>query len=148
MTKNRLFLAIMVMVATFFAISASTKEIVVHSSGGNQAHDQLYIEHPQVTFDEELCELSVYFGSTSTIDLECVDATGTPEATNDVLLGEGFIVENGATFAIKTPGKVTIDGCVFQSGAKVKIEAGNVEFVGKFTAELGSKVEFTQFGDD
>ena len=78
MTKNRLFLAIMVMVATFFAISASTKEIVVHSSGGNQAHDQLYIEHPQVTFDEELCELSVYFGSTSTIDLECVDATGTP----------------------------------------------------------------------
>ncbi|MBR5639100.1 MAG: hypothetical protein IKW83_04980 [Muribaculaceae bacterium] len=59
-----------------------------------------------------------------------------------------FIVENGATFAIKTPGKVTIDGCVFQGGAKVKIEAGNVEFVGKFTAELGSKVEFTQYVDE
>jgi hypothetical protein len=36
---------------------------------------------------------------------------------------------------------------VFQSGAKVKIEAGNVEFIGKFTAELGSKVELTQFID-
>lgn len=70
------------------------------------------------------------------------------EASEDVLLGEGFIVENGATFAIKTPGKVTIDGCVFQSGANVKIEAGNVEFVGKITAELGSKVEFTQYVDE
>ncbi len=70
------------------------------------------------------------------------------EATDDVHLGEGFIVENGATFAIKTPGKVTIDGCVFQSGAKVKIEAGNVEVIGKFTAERGSKVEFTQYVDE
>ena len=67
------------------------------------------------------------------------------EATDDVFLGEGFIVENGATFALKTPGKVTIDGCVFQSGAKVKIESGNVELVGKFTAEKGSMVEFSQF---
>jgi len=70
------------------------------------------------------------------------------DATDNVLLGEGFIVENGATFAVKTPGKVTIDGCVFQSGAKVKIESGNVEVIGKFTAELGSKVEFTQYVDE
>lgn len=69
------------------------------------------------------------------------------EATDDVHLAEGFIVENGATFAIKTPGKVTIDGCVFQSGAKVKIEAGNIEIVKNCTAERGSKVEFTQFID-
>ena len=49
---------------------------------------------------------------------------------------------------VKTPGKVAIDGCLFQGGANVKIEAGKVEFVGKFTAELGSKVEFTQFTDE
>ena len=67
------------------------------------------------------------------------------DATDDVHLGEGFIVENGATFAIKTPGKVTIDGCVFQGGANVKIEAGMVEIVKSFTAELGSKVEITQY---
>lgn len=65
------------------------------------------------------------------------------EATDDVHLGEGFIVENGATFAIKTPGKATIDGCVFQSGAKVKIEAGKVEIVKSFTAERGSKVDIS-----
>ena len=51
------------------------------------------------------------------------------------------------TFAIKTPGKVAIDGCVFQCGAKVKIEAGSVEVGGKLTSELGSKVEMTQFVD-
>lgn len=65
--------------------------------------------------------------------------------SDDILLSEGFIVENGATFAVKTPGKVTIDGCVFQCGAKVKIEAGNVNIVKSFTAEQGSKVELTQF---
>ena len=70
------------------------------------------------------------------------------EATDEVMLNEGFIVEGGATFNVKTPGKVTIDGCVFQSGAKVKIEAGNVEFVSKFTAERGAKVEFTEYVDE
>lgn len=69
------------------------------------------------------------------------------DATDDVHLGEGFIVENGATFAIKTPGKVTIDGCVFQSGAIVKIESGNVEIAKSFTAERGSKVEIIKFVD-
>ena len=69
------------------------------------------------------------------------------EATDNVYLGEGFFVENRATFSIKTPGKVIMDGCVFQSGSKVNIEAGNIEFVGKFTAEFGSKVEFKHYVD-
>ena len=41
--------------------------------------------------------------------------------------------------------KVTVDGCVFQSGAKVKIEAGKVEIVKSFTAERGSKVYISHF---
>ena len=69
------------------------------------------------------------------------------EATDEVKLGEGFIVENGATFNIKTPGKVIIDGCVFQSGANVKIEAGSVEIVKSFTAERGSRVVFKHYVD-
>lgn len=40
------------------------------------------------------------------------------------------------------------DVVIHQSGAKVKIESGNVEVIGKFTAELGSKVEFTQSVDE
>ena len=69
------------------------------------------------------------------------------EATGDVHLGEGFIVEGGATLVLQTPGKVTIDGCAFQSGAKVKIEAGKVEILKNFTSERGSKVEITKFID-
>ena len=76
-----------------------------------------------------------------------IEANRAQIATDDVHLGEGFIVENGATFAIKTPGKVTIDGCVFQSGAKVMIEAGKKEVVKCFTAERGSQVEFVQYVD-
>lgn len=70
------------------------------------------------------------------------------EATDDVHLGDGFIVENGATFAVKTPGKVTIDGCVFKNGARVIIKSRNVELVSKFTAEHGAKVEFAKYVED
>ena len=38
-----------------------------------------------------------------------------------------FIVENGATFAITTPGKVTIDGCAFQSGTTVTTDSENAD---------------------
>lgn len=60
-----------------FVVSANDTEVVMHNPmGGN--HNQIYIEPPYVTYDDELNELTVYFGSTSTIDLECVDATGIP----------------------------------------------------------------------
>lgn len=43
--------------------------------------------------------------------------------------------------------KVTIDGCVFQSGAKVKIEAGKVEILKSFKAKIGATVEISHFVD-
>ena len=36
----------------------------------------------------------------------------------------------------------------FYKDARVKIEAGNVEIAGKFTAVKGSKVEFNQYVDE
>lgn len=114
MRKNTLY--ILSLLVSFCFINGLANDVVIHSSTGN-GHEQIYLDPPYVTYDEELNEL----------------------------LGEGFIVENGATFAIKTPGKVTIDGCVFQSGAKVKIEAGNVEIAKSFIAERGSKVELTKY---
>ena len=129
-----------------FALFANDKEVVMHNPSGSH-YELVDLDPPVVTYDDELNELTVYFGSSSTIDLECDDGTGTPEATDDVCLGDGFVVESGATFAIKTPGKVTIDGCVFQSGARVKIEAGKVEIVKNFTAELGSAVEINKYTD-
>ncbi len=51
---------------------------VVMQDPKNPGLYQLYIEHPQVTYDDELNELYVYFGTSSTIDIEYLDPTGTP----------------------------------------------------------------------
>ena len=57
---------------------ANHNVIVVHTSGGNHGFDQISIEPPHVTYDDDLNELYVYFGSTGTIDLEYLDPTGMP----------------------------------------------------------------------
>lgn len=67
------------------------------------------------------------------------------DATNDVSINNGLIVESGATFNIKTPGRVTIAGGILKAGAKVKIEAGKIEIVKSFTAENGAKVEINNY---
>ena len=72
------FILIIAMTLTICGSAYAHRDVVLTHSNSNSGFNQIYIEHPRVTFDEELCELSVYFGSTSTIDLECVDATGTP----------------------------------------------------------------------
>ncbi|MBQ3325361.1 MAG: hypothetical protein IJG81_11055 [Muribaculaceae bacterium] len=60
-----------------FAINANDKEVVMHNPSGNN-HDQIYLDPPYVTYDDNLNELYVYFGTSSTIDIECLDPTGTP----------------------------------------------------------------------
>ncbi len=63
---------------TTFANSRNDRDVVLHHSGGENGHELVYIDPPRVTYDEELNELYVYFGTTGTIDLECDDGTGTP----------------------------------------------------------------------
>lgn len=60
-----------------FCILAEPDQVVVHSSHGN-GYELVNLDPPQVTYDEELNELYVYFGSSGTINLECDDGTGTP----------------------------------------------------------------------
>ena len=57
---------------------ANEREIVLGQGNYGNGHDQIYLDPPYVTYDEELNELYVYFGSTGTIDLECDDGTGAP----------------------------------------------------------------------
>lgn len=54
-----------------------SNDIVIHNSNPN-SHELVYLDPPQVTYDEGLNELTVYFGSSGTIDLECDDGNGTP----------------------------------------------------------------------
>ena len=69
------------LVAVFISIcdfsTAFGNDVVIHTNKGN-GNDQIYIEPPYVTYDDDLNELYVYFGSTSTITLEYLDPIGTP----------------------------------------------------------------------
>ena len=78
MRKKILFLIILVSMTTVLNVTATPNEIVVHTGGGNHGFDQISVDPPYVTYDDDLNELYVYFGSTSTIDLEYLDPTGMP----------------------------------------------------------------------
>ena len=58
--------------------SANEREIVLGQGPLSAGHDQISVDPPYVTYDDDLNELYVYFGSTSTIDLEYLDPTGMP----------------------------------------------------------------------
>jgi hypothetical protein len=72
-------LKIYLLLLLFSALSqlSYSNDIVIHNSNNN-GHDQIHVDPPQVTYDDELNELTVYFGSTGTITLEYLDAGGTP----------------------------------------------------------------------
>lgn len=74
MRKNTLY--ILSLLVSFCFINGLANDVVIHSSTGNGL-DQIYLDPPYVTYDDDLNELYVYFGSTSTIDIEGYDALGT-----------------------------------------------------------------------
>lgn len=63
---------------TTFANGRNEHEVVLHHGSSNHGNEQVYIEPPYVTYDDNLNELYVYFGTTGTIDLEYVDTLVTP----------------------------------------------------------------------
>ena len=71
--KNSFFLTYLWIVVTSLNLFATPNEIVVHTGGVGNGHNQIYVDPPRVTYDEELNELTVYFGSTGTVDIEYVD---------------------------------------------------------------------------
>ena len=78
MKKN--FTALAIVLLFVLSIFANEREIVLgHTNLGN-GHNQIYVDPPRVTYDEELNELTVYFGSTGTVDIEYVDTAACSRA--------------------------------------------------------------------
>lgn len=74
---RKIFILLFVFLAfATFADNRNDREVVLHHDGGGNGHELVSLDPPQVTYDEELNELYVYFGSSGTINLECVDAIG------------------------------------------------------------------------
>ena len=88
-----------------FANGRNEHEVVLHNVGNNQGHDQIYVEPPSVTYDDELNELTVYFGTAGSIDLMYLDLSGTPEY---YIYGENHYGGYTATYSSLPAGYYTI----------------------------------------
>ena len=85
--------------------SSNSREIDVHPTKSNQGHDQIHVDPPQVTYDDELNELTVYFGTAGSIDLMYLDLSGTPEY---YIYGENHYGGYTATYSSLPAGYYTI----------------------------------------
>ena len=103
MKKN--FTALAIVLLFVLSIFANEREIVLgHTNLGN-GHNQIYVDPPRVTYDEELNELTVYFGSTGTVDIEYVDTLGTPYC---YVQGESHSSNSSTTYTGLPAGYYTI----------------------------------------
>lgn len=83
----------------------SSHEVIMHDPKSNQGLNQVHVDPPQVTYDDELNQLTVYFGSTGNITLEYLDDTGTPYY---YVYGESHVGYTIATYSSLPAGYYTI----------------------------------------
>ena len=88
-----------------FANGRNDNDVVLHHGGSGNGNDQIYIEPPYVTYDGDLNELYVYFGTTGTIDLEYDDGTGAPYY---LVYGESHVGYTSTTYYNLPAGYYTI----------------------------------------
>lgn len=79
--------------------------IVIHSSGSGTGLNQIHVDPPQVTYDDDLKQLTVYFGTAGSIDLMYLDLSGTPEY---YIYGENHYGGYTATYSSLPAGYYTI----------------------------------------
>ena len=77
MNKKR-FLFALIMMTLSSNVVLNAYEVATHTSVGGNGNNQVVVVPPQVTYDDGLNELTVFFGTTSTIDIEYIDPSGTP----------------------------------------------------------------------
>ena len=71
--------------------------------------------------------------------------TLTFESNGDVWIGDGLVIQYGATLVIKNTGKAILSGGVVEGGGTLQIEAGEeIEMLPGFEVKTGANVEFKQ----
>ena len=95
---------IFILLTLSLPIFANDNEVIMHNPGNN-GHNQIYVEPPSVTYDDDLNQLYVYFGSTGTIDIEYLDSTGAPYY---LVYGESHAGYTSATYNSLPAGYYTI----------------------------------------
>lgn len=93
---------------------------------------------------------SVYMGNNVSENCESGDvviASGIDvvlDASENVVLGPGFIINPNASLTIKSQGKVTLSGCTVKTGATLKIEAAEIEVSTDFSLQQNANFEFSK----
>lgn len=75
------------------------------------------------------------------------NADWTIEASEDVILGSGLILNPGASLTIKTKGNITISGCNIKAGASLILEGKGIDIGTGFNAEANSIFKFNILKD-
>ena len=76
--QRRTISTLIILLCSCTSMLVSSHEVIMHDPKSNQGLNQVHVDPPQVTYDDELNQLTVYFGSTGNITLEYLDDTGTP----------------------------------------------------------------------
>ncbi len=71
--QRRTISTLIILLCSCTSMLVSSHEVIMHDPKSNQGHDQIHVDPPQVTYDDELNQLTVYFGSTGNITLEYLD---------------------------------------------------------------------------
>ena len=93
---------------------------------------------------------TVYMGNNVNVNCEPGDvviASGIDivlDASEEVVLGPGFIINSNASLTIKSQGKVTLSGCTVKTGATLKIEAAEIEVSTDFSLQQNANFEFSK----
>ena len=74
-------------------------------------------------------------------------ANATIEASGDILITSGFIVQSGAIVNLKAKGTVTISGGTIKAGGTLNIEASEIETSASFIAEGGATLNFVEISE-
>lgn len=74
-------------------------------------------------------------------------ANVTIEASGDILITSGFIVQSGAIVNLKAKGTVTISGGTIKAGGTLSIEASEIETSASFISEGGATLNFVEISE-
>lgn len=74
-------------------------------------------------------------------------ANVTIEASGDILITSGFIVQSGAIVNLKAKGTVTISGGTIKAGGTLSIEASEIETSASFISEGGATLNFAEISE-
>lgn len=131
---------------TFTSVSPNSA-VMVYKHNAIPYVAPLYLQNDTIRSSQYLYASTAFIGrgvdTSRTIgDLVLKSGTLTIEAGGDVRIGDGLVIQNGATLVIKSQGNVFFIGGTVQSGGSLRVDAsGRVELQRNFDVRSGSKVE-------